>query len=185
MHNIAALRPVVVLAVFTACKQSFPLSIFIASYLSQHCSVFISLQIKCEELKLDNLTILPSVPQLEVAEYQSVLRGFSSNIHYRQQTTIEPQAQKFQYCVQNWTGLLKKLWNRCKFHKKTKKCFLLNTTGATAKSLHGTAKTGHQRLEALLLPNPWGFVWQRAVAGSPFFPDTMTAEKLEKVEILH
>lgn len=85
MHNIVAFRPVVVLAVFTACKQSFPLSIFIAPYLSQHCSIFISLQIKCEELKLDNLTILPSVPQLESNGISSCFVGFF--LKYSLQTT--------------------------------------------------------------------------------------------------
>lgn len=77
MYNITALRPVVVLAVFTAWNQSFPLSIFIASYLSQHCSIFISLQIKCEELKLENLTILPSVFQLESSRISICFVGFS------------------------------------------------------------------------------------------------------------
>lgn len=169
MHNIAALRPVVVLAVFTACKQSFPLSIFIASNFCQHCSIFISLQIKCQELKLDKLTILPSVPQLESSRISSCFVGFF--LKYSLQTTNHNRTSgtKFQDCIQNQTGLLKKLWNHCKFGKKTK-CFLLNPTGAAAKSLHGAAKTGHQRLEALLLPNPWGFVGQRAVAASLFFP---------------
>lgn len=85
MHNIAALRPVVMLAVFTARQQSFPLSIFIASYLSQHCSIFINLQIKLEELKLDNLTILPSVPQLESSRISSCFVAFF--LKYSLQTT--------------------------------------------------------------------------------------------------
>ena len=115
MYNITALRSVVVLAVFTACKQTFLLSIFIA-----------------DKKPLEHL-----------------------------------KAHKLQDGAQNQTGLLQKLWNRCKFSKNTKKCFLLNAPEAVVESVHTVLPkltTGERWLCSC--GNPGVFVGQAVGAGS-------------------
>lgn len=105
----------------------------------------LSLQIKCEELKLDNLTILPSVPQLERIRASCCCFIFS-NIRCRQQTSTAPQAHKLRAGAQNLFAKALEQFQNKTFSKKTK-LFLLNGPEVVMENCpQGSDKPDHQRV---------------------------------------